>query len=180
MAAEATHQTKNAALQQTVPPARSGSMMPIEELGNNGGGYNNANTAHPYENPNPFTSILLSWLVVMVPFAFAVTFGKWVGSMRQGGVILASMVILFVIGLVLIPRLRGPGQPEVSQPGVTQAATAANIGGNMEGKETRFGVSASAIEGNSITATSTGSPNSAHESYTPAGWRRAAGQHPAG
>ena len=59
-------------------------MMPIEELGNNGGGYYNANTAHPYENPNPFTSILLSWLVVMVPFAFAVTFGKWVGSMRPG------------------------------------------------------------------------------------------------
>ena len=89
-------------------------MMPIEELGDNGGGYFNANTAHPYENPNPFTSILLSWLVVMIPFAFAVTFGKGVGSMRQGGVILASMVILFVIGLVLIPVFEGPGNPKLA------------------------------------------------------------------
>ncbi len=169
VAAQATHQTKNAALQQSVPTGPVGSMMPIEELGNNGGGYYNANTAHPYENPNPFTSILLSWLVVMVPFAFAVTFGKWVGSMRQGGVILASMVVLFVIGLVLIPVFEGPGNPKLASSGVNQAATAANIGGNMEGKETRLGVSASAIEGNSITATSTGSPNSAHESYTPLG-----------
>ena len=167
VAAQATHQTKNTAMQQTVTQGPVGSMMPIEELGNNGGGYLNANTAHSYENPNPFTSIMLSWLVVMIPFAFAVTFGKWVKSMRQGGVILASMVILFVIPLVLIPIFEGPGNPKLATANVNQSATSANIGGNMEGKETRFGVSASAIEGNSITATSTGSPNSAHESWMP-------------
>ncbi len=169
VAAVATHQQHNAALQQTATQGPVSSADPIEELGDNGGGFYNANTAHPYQNPNPFTSILLSWLVVMVPFAFAITFGKMVGSMRQGAVILASMVILFVLGLVAIGVFEGPGNPKLASSGVTQAATAANIGGNMEGKETRLGVSASAIEGNSVTATSAGSPNSAHESYTPLG-----------
>jgi K+-transporting ATPase ATPase A chain len=169
VAAVATHQTKNTAMQQTVTQGPVGSGLPIEELGDNGGGYMNANTAHPYQNPNPFTSILLSWLVVMIPFAFAVTFGKWVGSMKQGMVILASMVILFVLGLVAIGLFEGPGNPKLDVAGVNQAATNTNIGGNMEGKEDRFGVSASAIEGDSITATSAGSPNSAHESYTPLG-----------
>jgi potassium-transporting ATPase potassium-binding subunit len=169
VAAVATHKESDPALQQTVTQGPVGSMMPIEELGDNGGGYMNANTAHPYQNPNPFTSILLSWLVVMIPFAFAVTFGKWVGSMKQGAVILASMAILFVLGLVLIGAFEGPGNPKLSPAGVTQSATSTNIGGNLDGKETRFGVSASAIEGDSITATSAGSPNSAHESYTPLG-----------
>jgi potassium-transporting ATPase potassium-binding subunit len=169
VAAVATHQERSSALRQSVIQGPIGSMMPIEELGDNGGGYTNANTAHPYQNPNPFTSILLSWLVVMIPFAFAVTFGKWVGSMRQGAVIFASMFILFLLGLVLIGAFEGPGNPKLKPAGVTQVASAANIGGNLEGKETRFGVSASAIEGDSVTATSAGSPNSAHESYTPLG-----------
>jgi potassium-transporting ATPase potassium-binding subunit len=98
-----------------------------------------------------------------------VTFGKWVGSMKQGWVIFASMAILFVLGLVLIGAFEGPGNPKLTPAGVTQTATASNIGGNLEGKETRFGVSGSAIEADSVTATSAGSPNSAHESYTPLG-----------
>jgi K+-transporting ATPase ATPase A chain len=150
-------------------------MVPIEALGDNGGGYFNGNGAHPYQNPNPVTNVLLYWLVVMIPFAFPITFGKLVGSRAQGTVVLASMVILFVAAVFVLAPLEGNGNNKFSHPtpavatGVNQSETASHVGGNLEGKDTRLGVSGSAMGGVAVTATSAGAQNSAHESYTPLG-----------
>ncbi len=154
---------------QGVPGGPVGSMVPIEALGDNGGGYFNANGAHPFQNPNPITNVLLYWLVVMIPFAFPWTFGKLVKSRGQGLVVLFSMVVLFVAGLVLIAPLEGAGNPKLPS-GVSQAATVTHPGGNLEGKDLHIGgVAGSALGANSVTATSAGAQNSAHESFVPLG-----------
>ena len=97
---------------QTVPGGPVASMEPIEDLGDNGGGFFNANTAHPYEGPNALINVLAMWLAVMIPFAFPLTFGKAVGSTRQGWVIFASMAILFILSTVLVYPLEGRGQQQ--------------------------------------------------------------------
>jgi K+-transporting ATPase ATPase A chain len=154
---------------QGVPGGPVGSMVPIEALGDNGGGYFNANGAHPFQNPNPITNVLLYWLVVMIPFAFPWTFGRLVKSRGQGLVVLFSMVVLFVGGLVLIAPLEGAGNPKLPS-GVSQAATATHPGGNLEGKDLHIGgVASASIGANSVTATSAGAQNSAHESFVPLG-----------
>jgi K+-transporting ATPase ATPase A chain len=94
---------------QAIPGGPVASMDPIEVLGDNGGGYFNANTTHPYEGPNPITIVLLMWLVVMIPFAFAYTFGKAVSNMGQGWVVFASMAILFALSIVIVAPLEGHG-----------------------------------------------------------------------
>ncbi len=152
--------------QQTIPGGPVASQVPIEALGDNGGGYFNANQGHPYQGPNPITNVIEYWLVAMIPFAFPLTFGKMVGSMGQGYVILASMVILFVVPLVIVASLEGGGNTKLPAQ-VSQAATATQPGGNLEGKDLRLGVGGSTMSGNSVTATSAGATNSAHESYTP-------------
>jgi K+-transporting ATPase ATPase A chain len=154
---------------QSIPGGPVASMLPIEGLGDNGGGFFNANAAHPFQIPNPISSLLYVWLALMLPFAFPWTFGKMIGSMRQGMVVLTAMTVLFVIGLGIALVAEGRGNPKLNPGGVTQAATATHPGGNLEGKEMRFGVGLSAIDANSITATSTGTTNSAHDSYTPIG-----------
>jgi potassium-transporting ATPase potassium-binding subunit len=154
---------------QGVPGGPVGSMVPIEALGDNGGGYFNGNAAHPFENPNPITNVLLYWLVVMIPFAFPWTFGKLVGSRKQGLVVLFSMVVLFVAGLVIVAPLEGAGNNKLPAQ-VSQAATATHAGGNLEGKDLHIGgVVSAALGANSVTATSAGAQNSAHESYVPLG-----------
>jgi K+-transporting ATPase ATPase A chain len=153
---------------QTIPGGPVASQDPIEVLGDNGGGFFNVNAAHPYENPNPITNILLYWLVVMIPFAFPWTFGRMVGSMGQGMVILASMVILYLASVLILIPFEANGNNKYPA-GVSQAATASHLGGNLEGKDTRIGVGGSTIGAASITATSAGANNSAHESYTPLG-----------
>lgn len=153
---------------QTIPGGPVASMDPIEVLGDNGGGFFNANTAHPYEGPNPITGILLMWLVVMIPFAFPFTFGRMVGSMAQGYVVLASMVLLFFASVLIMAPLEGNGNNKLPAT-VSQAATATHAGGNLEGKDLRIGVGGSTINAASVTATSAGAQNSAHESYTPLG-----------
>ena len=165
----------HAVMTQSVPGGPVASMVPIEALGDNGGGYFNGNGAHPYQNPNPITNVFLYWLVVMIPFAFPWTFGKLIKSMPQGYVVLASMVILFVAAIFVIAPLEGNGNNKLSHPtstlaaGVNQSETASHVGGNMEGKDTRFGVGGSTMGGVAVTATSAGAQNSAHESYTPLG-----------
>jgi K+-transporting ATPase ATPase A chain len=154
---------------QKIPGGPVASMEPIEDMGDNGGGFFNANTAHPYEGPNTLIGLLAMWLVAMVPFAFPVTFGKAVGSMRQGMVIFASMAILFVAATAFAYSLEGHGNNKLKVAGVGQAATAASPGGNLEGKETRFGTAYSTLNAMSVTATSAGAQGSAHESYTPLG-----------
>ena len=154
---------------QGVPGGPVASMVPIEALGDNGGGFFNANGAHPFENPNPITNVLLYWLVVMIPFAFPWTFGKLVRSRGQGMVVLASMVVLFVAGLFVVAPLEGGGNAKLPRT-VSQAATATHPGGNLEGKDLHIGgVAGAALGANSVTATSAGAQNSAHESFTPLG-----------
>ena len=168
VAAVATHQTSNTTLQQSIPGGPVAGMVPIEALGDNGGGYFNANYAHPNENPNPVTNILIIWLVAMIPFAFAWTFGKMIGSMRQASVVLGTMLILFVVSLAFVVPLEAVGNPQVHG-GVTQLASSSMPGGNLEGKDLRLGATGSSLNAATITATSTGGANSALDSYTPIG-----------
>jgi K+-transporting ATPase ATPase A chain len=163
-----TANTSAKTLQQTIPGGPVSSMTPIETLGDNGGGFFNVNGAHPYEDPTPINNLFLYWLVVALPFAFPWTFGRMVGSMRQGAVILVSMVILFLLPIFVMAPLEGAGNPKYPA-AVTQAETTAHVGGNLEGKEIRHGVAGSTMGAQAITATSAGMNNSAHESYTPLG-----------
>jgi K+-transporting ATPase ATPase A chain len=143
---------------QVIPGGPVASQDTIEMLGNNGGGYFNANMGHPYQNPNPITNLLLLWLSVMIPFAFPYTFGRMVGSLRQGVALLASMVVLFVVPALVIWPLEAHGNPKVP--------SAVHVS-NLEGKETRFGTAASALSTAAETPTTSGAPNSALESYVP-------------
>src|SRR3984893_5029671 len=154
---------------QTIIGGPIASMQPIEDLGDNGGGFTNANTSHPYQGPNTLVGLLAMWLVVMIPFAFPFTFGKAVGSMRQGWVVFASMAILFVLAVVFVYPLEGKGNNKLKVAGVSQTATATNPGGNLEGKEVRFGAGYSTLNAMSVTATSAGAQGSAHESFPPLG-----------
>jgi K+-transporting ATPase ATPase A chain len=167
VAAQGVDSKGNLISTQTVPGGPVASMEPIEDMGDNGGGYFNANTAHPYQGPNAAVGLLAMWLVVMIPFAFPITFGKAVGSMKQGLVVLASMVILFVVALAAVYPIEGHGNNKLRLAGVSQAATATSPGGNLEGKETRFGAAYSTLNAMSVTATSAGAQGSAHESYVP-------------
>ena len=168
VAAQATGSTASS-LQQKVPGGPVASMVPIEALGDNGGGFFNANGAHPYENPNGVTSLLLYWLVAMIPFAFPWTFGKFVRSMGQGMVVLASMAVLFLASIFVVAPLEGAGNVKLQPAGVSQATTASHPGGNLEGKDLRLGVGGSTMGAAAVTATSAGAQDSAHESYTPLG-----------
>jgi potassium-transporting ATPase potassium-binding subunit len=169
VAAQGVDSKGNVITTQTVPGGPVASMEPIEDMGDNGGGFFNANTSHPYQGPNTLVGLLAMWLVVMVPFAFPVTFGKAVGSMKQGMVVFASMAILFVLAVAFVYPLEGNGNNKLNVGGVSQVASATNPGGNLEGKETRFGVGYSTLNAMSVTATSAGAQGSAHESYTPLG-----------
>jgi K+-transporting ATPase ATPase A chain len=169
VAAQGVDGKGNVITTQTVPGGPVASMEPIEDMGDNGGGFFNANTSHPYQGPNAFVGLMAMWLVVMIPFAFPVTFGKAVGSMKQGMVVLASMAILFILAIVFVYPLEGNGNNKLAVGGVSQAATATSPGGNLEGKETRFGVGYSTLNAMSVTATSAGAQGSAHESFTPLG-----------
>jgi potassium-transporting ATPase potassium-binding subunit len=168
VAAQATHST-TASLIQHIPGGPVASMATIEALGDNGGGYFGANYAHPFENPNGLTNVLILWLLAMIPFAFAWTFGKMIRNMRQGVVVLTAMTVLFLISVLIVVPLENRGNPYLSVSGVSQTVSAANPGGNLEGKDLRFGATGSALNAADITGTSTGGVNDAEESYTPIG-----------
>lgn len=154
---------------QTLPMGPIASQEAIKELGTNGGGFTNANSAHPYENPTPLSNFLEMFAILLIPFALTHTFGKMAGDTRQGWVVLVSMLILFgsltLVGYYSEQR----GNPLVAKQGIDQAANAAQTGGNMEGKETRFGISASTLFIAAATGTSTGAVNSTPDSMTPLG-----------
>jgi potassium-transporting ATPase potassium-binding subunit len=169
VATQSVDSTGSATAAQKIPGGPVASMTPIEALGDNGGGFFNVNGAHPFESPNPLVAILYVWLMLMIPFAFPWTFGKMIGSMRQGMVVLTAMGVLFMIGMMIVVPVEAKGNNKLTPAGVTQTATASHGGGNLEGKDLRIGVFGSTIAANSLTATSTGMTNSAHESYTPIG-----------
>jgi K+-transporting ATPase ATPase A chain len=141
----------------------------IKELGTNGGGFLNANSAHPYENPNALTNFLEMLAILIIPAGLTYTFGRMVGDTRQGWAVLAAMGILFVALLAITVHSEQQGNPLIAQLGVDQTASASQSGGNMEGKETRFGIAASALFATITTATSCGAVNAMHDSFTPLG-----------
>ncbi len=154
---------------QSLPMGPMASQEAIKELGTNGGGFLNANSAHPYENPNPLTNFLEMVAMVLIPVALTYTFGRMVGDTRQGWAVLAAMAILFVSLVAIAVHSEQQGNPLVAKLGVDDVASAVQPGGNMEGKEARFGIGASALFGTISTGTSTGAVNSMHDSFTPLG-----------
>jgi K+-transporting ATPase ATPase A chain len=154
---------------QTLPMGPVASQEAIKELGTNGGGFYNANSAHPYENPTPFSNLLEMLAIIVIPFALTYTFGRMVGDTRQGWVLLAAMLVLLVPLATTAYFSEQRGNPLISHQEVDQTATADQAGGNMEGKETRFGIAASSLFAAVTTATSCGAVNTMHDSMTPLG-----------
>jgi K+-transporting ATPase ATPase A chain len=154
---------------QTLPMGPIASQESIKELGTNGGGFFNANSAHPYENPTALSNLLEMLAIIIIPAALTYTFGRMVGDTRQGWAVFAAMLILFVALLSVAAWNEQRGNPQLAGLGVDQAASATQSGGNMEGKETRLGIAASALFATVTTATSCGATNSMHDSYTPLG-----------
>ena len=155
--------------EQTIPGGPIASQEAIKEIGENGGGPFNANSAHPFENPNPITNVLEIWMLLAIPFALTYTFGKMAGDQKQGWVVFATMAVLWLGMTLIIMPLEARGSPKLTAAGATQSLTADQSGGNMEGKETRFGPVACGLFASSTTGTSTGAINCQHDSLTPLG-----------
>ncbi len=155
--------------EQTIPLGPAASQIAIKQLGTNGGGFFNANSAHPLENPTAFSSFLEMLAILLIPAALCITFGKMVGDMRQGWALLSAMVLVLLTLTALCTWSEQADNPKLAFLGVDQAASDQQPGGNMEGKEARFGIVNSAIWATATTAASNGSVNSMHDSYTPMG-----------
>jgi potassium-transporting ATPase potassium-binding subunit len=149
---------------QTIARGPTGFMEAIKQLGTNGGGFFNANSAHPYENPTGLTNWLSIFLLLCIPFALTYTFGKMVGSVRHGAALLGAMVIIFGVWVGFTSYAEHQGNPAVVAAGVTQTST-----GNTVGKEVRFGDTSTALFGVASTNTSTGSANASYDSFNPMG-----------
>jgi K+-transporting ATPase ATPase A chain len=154
---------------QVLPMGPAASQIAIKQLGTNGGGFFNVNSSHPFENATPFSNFLEMLAILLIPAALCYTFGKMIKDTRQGWVLLTAMTIVFVgllIPCVLAENAHHPGYAAL---GIDQSPSALQAGGNMEGKETRFGITNSAVWAVATTAASNGSVNSMHDSYMPLG-----------
>ncbi|NTV62701.1 MAG: potassium-transporting ATPase subunit A, partial [Oscillochloris sp.] len=154
---------------QVLPMGPAASQIAIKQLGTNGGGFFNVNSAHPFENPTPLSNFLEMLAILLIPAALCFTFGGLVGDMRQGWALLAAMTIILVPLLVFGVLQEQAGTPQLAAQGVNLSASDQQAGGNMEGKETRFGIVSSALWAAATTAASNGSVNSMHDSFTPLG-----------
>ena len=154
---------------QTLAMGPVASQLAIKMLGTNGGGFFNANSAHPFENPTAVTNFLQMLSIFLIPAALCFVLGRMVGDLRQGWAVLAAMTLVFVIAAVAATAAEQQGNPALAALGADQQASAMQSGGNMEGKETRFGINASALFATITTAASCGAVNSMHDSYTPLG-----------
>ena len=154
---------------QTIAQGPVASMEAIKDLGTNGGGFFNANASHPFENPNGFTNSLEIFICLLIPFGLTITFGKWVGHVKQGIALGAVMGIILVGGFGVMAWQEQQGNPALVGTGASQVSTADSAGGNMEGKEARFGPIQSALYNSSTTGTSTGSVDASQDSMTPIG-----------
>jgi potassium-transporting ATPase potassium-binding subunit len=141
----------------------------IKMLGTNGGGFFNANSAHPYENPTPLSNFLQMISMLLIPAALCLTFGRMVGDLRQGWAVFAGMTVIFAVMALVALWAEQQGNPLFTPLGVDQTQSALQAGGNMEGKETRLGVVASALFATVTTAASCGATNAMHDSFTPLG-----------
>jgi K+-transporting ATPase ATPase A chain len=154
---------------QTLPMGPVASQEAIKMLGTNGGGFFNANSAHPYENPTALSNFFQMLAIFLIPAALCFAFGIEVGDRRQGWAVLAAMTTMFVIAVLVITQAEQVGNPLLNPLGVDQAASAQQSGGNMEGKESRFGINASSLFATITTAASCGAVNTMHDSLTPIG-----------
>jgi K+-transporting ATPase ATPase A chain len=154
---------------QTLPQGPLASQESIKMIGINGGGFTNANSAHPFENPTPLANFLQMIYIFMIPAGVTYTFGKMVKDTRQGWAIFAAMSVLFLAGVFAVYASEQAGNPNLTKLGLEQRATAVQSGGNMEGKETRFGIANSSLFTVITTAASCGAVNNAHDSLTPMG-----------
>jgi K+-transporting ATPase ATPase A chain len=157
------------AKEQTIAVGPAASQVIIKQLGTNGGGFFNVNSAHPLENATPLSNFVEMLSILLIPAALCYTFGVLVGDRRQGWTVLTAMTIVFVVLLGLAAVAEDRGNPALAALGVDQAASEVQPGGNMEGKEARFGIANSALWATATTAASNGSVNSMHDSYTPLG-----------
>ena len=155
--------------EQNLPLGPAASQIAIKQFGTNGGGFFNVNSAHPYENPTPFSNFLEMLAILIIPAALCYTFGKMVGDTRQGWTLLIVMTIIFVALLSVAVWSEQGGNPAFAAMSIDQTQTNINPGGNMEGKEVRFGIVNSALWATATTAASNGSVNSMHDSYMPLG-----------
>jgi K+-transporting ATPase ATPase A chain len=152
---------------QTITQGPVASQEAIKLLGTNGGGFFGANSAHPFENPTPLTNLFEMWLLLVIPAALTYTFGTMVGDTRQGWAIFAAFTVMFLVGVFVCYGFEQAGNPNLAKLGIQSAATATQPGGNMEGKEVRFGVVNSTLFTTVTTDTSTGAVNNAHDSLLP-------------
>lgn len=154
---------------QTLAMGPVASQEAIKMLGTNGGGFFNANSAHPYENPTALSNFFQMLSIFLIPAALCFAFGRAVGDPRQGWAVLAAMIVMFVMAVIAITPAEQAGNPLLSPLGVDQVSSLAQAGGNMEGKETRFGINASSLFAVITTAASCGAVNAMHDSFTPLG-----------
>ena len=159
----------NVVTEQVLAVGPAASQVAIKQLGTNGGGFFNVNSAHPFENPTPFSNFLEMLAILIIPAALCYTFGKMVGDSRQGWALLTAMTIIFVALLTVAVWSEQSGNPAFAAMGIDQNQTNINPGGNMEGKEARFGIVNSALWATATTAASNGSVNSMHDSFMPLG-----------
>jgi K+-transporting ATPase ATPase A chain len=155
--------------EQTLPMGPAASQIAIKQLGTNGGGFMNVNSAHPYENPTPLADFLEMLSILLIAAALCYTFGQMVGDTRQGWAVLAAMTVIFVALLAVCTWAEYQGNPKIAALGVDAVSSNLQPGGNMEGKEVRFGIANSALWATATTAASNGSVNSMHDSFTPLG-----------
>ncbi len=159
----------NPVTEQVLAVGPAASQIAIKQLGTNGGGFFNVNSAHPFENPTPLSNFVEMLSILLIGAAFCYTYGKMVGDTRQGWAILAVMTVIFVAFLGVAVWAEQGGNPAFTALGVDQTQSDVNPGGNMEGKEVRFGIANSALWATATTAASNGSVNSMHDSYMPLG-----------
>jgi K+-transporting ATPase ATPase A chain len=154
---------------QVIAQGPVASQIAVKQLGTNGGGFFNTNSAHPFENPTPLSNFLQTLYILLIPAALTYTFGVMVKDTRQGWALFAAMSVLFLAGTLVCYVAEQSGNPILARLGVQREPTADQSGGNMEGKEVRYGIANSALWAVATTAASNGSVNSMHDSYTPIG-----------
>ena len=164
-----TEATTVEGVKQVIPQGPVASQEAIKMLGTNGGGFFNANSSHPYENPTPLSNFVQMFVIFLIPGALTYTFGWMVRDTRQGWALFAAMSVLWFAGVLVAYHFEQKGAPVFAKSGIEMSASAGQSGGNMEGKETRFGIANSALFATVTTDASCGAINSWHDSFTPLG-----------
>lgn len=154
---------------QTIAQGPVASQEIIKQLGTNGGGFFNANSAHPFENPTPLSNFFTLLLIWCIPAAMTQMFGKMVGNSKQGWAVFGAMAVMAMAGIVICTAAEQAGTPHLANARIETAQTALQAGGNMEGKEVRFGIASSALFATVTTGASCGAVNAMHDSFTPLG-----------